>query len=201
MSAGRGRRPGSPDTRAEILTAAREAFATAGFKATSVRAIAATVGVDAALVHHYFGTKEDLFAATAELPLDPGEVLLPALAGDRADAGARLVRAFLGIWDDPGMRLPLLAFVRRALDPEGAALAREVLSKRILEPVGAALGIDEPERRMPLAASQLGGLLLMRYVLALEPVASMPAEELVAVYGPTLQRYLDGPLPSGLEEG
>jgi hypothetical protein len=48
---------------------------------------------------------------------------------------------------------------------------------------------------MPLVASQLIGLVMLRYVLAVEPLASAPAEELVAIYAPTLQRYLTGPLP------
>ena len=55
---GPGRRPGAADTRGEILAAARSEFAAKGYDASSVRGIAREAGVDPALVHHYFGTKE-----------------------------------------------------------------------------------------------------------------------------------------------
>ena len=71
----RGRRPGAPDTRAAVLAAARAAFAAKGFGGTTIRAVAADAGVDPALVHHYFGTKDDLFLAAMELPVDPREVI------------------------------------------------------------------------------------------------------------------------------
>src|SRR5687768_10927277 len=91
----RGRRPGSPDTRAGVLTVARERFATQGYAGTSVRAVAAEAGVDPALVHHYFGTKDDLFLAALELPVDPRQILLPAIAaGGVEDVAERMLRAF-----------------------------------------------------------------------------------------------------------
>ena len=96
----RGRRRGRPDTRAAILAAAREQFSASGFSGTSVRAVARGAGVDPALVHHYFGTKDQLFAASLELPMDP-TLIAPALLADGLDGlGERLVRTFLGIWDD-----------------------------------------------------------------------------------------------------
>src|SRR5918912_3213202 len=97
----RGRRPGAPDTRATILDAARALFAERGFAGTTIRGVASAAGVDAALVHHYFGTKDDLFLAAMELPVDPRRVLAPALTGDVGAAGERLLRAFLSMWDDP----------------------------------------------------------------------------------------------------
>ncbi len=191
----RGRRPGAPDTRAEILAAARSLFAARGLRSASVRAIAAEAGVDPALVHHYFGTKDDLFVAALELPVDPRVALAPVLAGGVDGAGERLVRVFLSVWDDEQARLPLLGLVRGVVDPEGRRLLREGIFGVILGPVGEALGIDEPRRRIAHVASQLMGLVMMRYVLEVEPLASMAPETLVATYGPTLQRYLDGQLP------
>lgn len=195
MTARRGRRPGAPDTRAAILAAARELFASGGFAGTSIRAVAAAAGVDAALVHHYFGSKDDLFVAALELPVDPRERLAEVIALGPDGAGERLVRTFLGVWDDPDLRLPLIGLTRGILDPSGQRLLRDGFLPAVIQPVGVALGIDRPEVRMPLVASQVIGLILTRYVLEVEPMASMPAEELVAIYGPTIQRYLTGPLP------
>ncbi len=191
----RGRRPGAPDTRAAILTAARECFAESGFAGTSVRAVAALAGVDAALVHHYFGTKEDLFVAALELRVDPREALLPVSAGGIDGAGERLMRIFLAVWDDEESRLPLLAVVRGIVEPGGQQLLRDGFLRMVLEPVGAELELDQPDRRMTLVASQLIGLVMLRYVLRIEPLASERPEVLVATYAPVLQGYLSGPLP------
>jgi AcrR family transcriptional regulator len=191
----RGRRPGAPDTRATILAAARARFAEHGFAATSVRSVATDAGVDAALVHHYFGTKDDLFVAALQLRIDPRVAVLPVIEGGVAGAGERLMRLFVSVWDDEETRLPLLGLVRGILEPGGAQLVKDGFLRMVLRPIGEGLEIDDPERRLPLVASQLAGLVLLRYVLAVEPLSSMLGDELVAVYGPTLQRYLDGPLP------
>jgi AcrR family transcriptional regulator len=83
----RGRRPGSGDTRGEILAAARELFAAHGFERTSMRAIARQVHVDPALVLHYFGTKENVFLSAIELPFEPEAVLPTVLSGDIGSLG------------------------------------------------------------------------------------------------------------------
>jgi AcrR family transcriptional regulator len=194
-SARRGRRPGAPDTRAAILASAREQFATAGFSGTTIRGIAAEAGVDAALVHHYFGTKDDLFVAALELPVDPRVVLAPAIAQGPEGAGERMLRVFFSVWDDPANRLPLLGLVRGLLEPSGQQLMRDGFLEVVMGPVGVALGIEEPERRMPLVMSQVIGLIIARYLLEVEPLASMPEDEVVAIYAPTIQRYLTGALP------
>ncbi|GAB3195467.1 TetR family transcriptional regulator [Nocardioides hungaricus] len=191
----RGRRPGAPDTRAAILASARTLFAAQGFAGTSVRAVAAGAGVDAALVHHYFGSKDDLFVAALELPVDPRERLAGVVAEGPDGAGERMLRVFLSVWDDPELRLPLIGLARSMLDPSGQRLMRDGFLPAVLLPVGVALGIERPEVRMPLVASQVIGLILTRYVLEIEPIATMPAEDLVAIFAPTIQRYLTGPLP------
>jgi len=190
----RGRRPGAPDTRAAILGAARELFATSGYGGTSIRAVAAAAGVDAALVHHYFGTKDDLFLAALQLPIDPRSAMLPVLEGGLPGAGERLLRVFLGVWDDEQNQQPLLALVRGLAEPSGQRLVRDGVLQMVLGPVGRGLGIDDPERRMALVASQMVGVVILRYLLRAEPLASMAPDELVAAYAPTLQRYLSGPL-------
>ncbi|PVG82486.1 TetR/AcrR family transcriptional regulator [Nocardioides gansuensis] len=188
----RGRRPGNPETRTAILDAAREAFAASGFRGTTIRGVASAAGVDPALVHHYFGSKDDLFVASLRLPVDPRERLAPALVGGPDGAAERLLRVFLSVWDDPANRLPLLAVVRGMFDPAGHRLLTEGFLPAVVLPIGRALGVDEPERRMPVVASQLIGLIMARYVLELEPIASMAEEEIIRVYAPTIQRYLTG---------
>jgi len=191
----RGPRPGSPDTRAVVLAAARERFAAQGYAGTSVRGVASDAGVDPSLVHHYFGSKDDLFLAALEVKVDPREAMAPVIAGGVDGAGERLMRVFVSVWDDEEARLPLLGLVRGIVDPGGQQLVRDGFVRIVLGPVGSALELDQAERRMAHVASQLVGLVVLRYVLAVEPLASMPAEQLVATYAPVIQGYLSGPLP------
>ena len=191
----RGRRPGAPDTRAEVLAAARASFAEKGFRGTTIRAVAAAAGVDPALVHHYFGTKDDLFLAALEMPVDPRELLAPVMAQGPDGAGERLLRTFLSVWDDPEIQVRLLAVVRSVLDEDGATLLKEGFIPVVVGPILAQLVKDRPEVRIPLVTSQVTGLIVTRYVLALPPMAAMPADAVVARIGPVLQHYLTGDLP------
>ncbi|CAM3639055.1 TetR/AcrR family transcriptional regulator [Nocardioides zeicaulis] len=191
----RGRRPGAPDTRAEVLAAARESFAGKGFRGTTIRAVASAAGVDPALVHHYFGTKDDLFLAALELPVDPREVLAPVVAAGPDGAGERFLRAFLAVWDDPDLQVRLLAVVRSVLAEGGGSLLKEGFIPVVVGPVLAQLVADRPEVRVPLVASQVVGLIVTRYVVGLPAMAAMPADDLVARMAPVLQHYLTGDLP------
>ena len=191
-SARRARHPGGDPRRGPRASSPPRAS-----RARRSAAIAADAGVDAALVHHYFGTKDDLFLAALEHPGRPAQVHRPpVVAGGPDGAAERLLTAFLSVWDDPELRPSLLAVVaRRCMDPGAQRLLSDGFLPVVIEPVGVALGLDRPELRMPLVASQVIGLILLRYVLEVEPLASMPGEQVVATYAPTLQRYLTGPLP------
>jgi len=191
----RGRRPGAPDTRAEVLAAARASFAEKGFRGTTIRAVAASAGVDPALVHHYFGSKDDLFVAALQIPVDPREVLAPVVAAGPDGAGERLMRALLGVWDDPAVQPGLLALVRSLISDDSGGLVRDAFIPVVVGPVLAALVADRPDVRIPLVASQVVGLIVARYVVALPPMAEMPAEDVVARVGPVVQHYLTGDLP------
>ena len=194
--AGRGRRAGGADTRGEILDAARASFAEAGYAGTSIRKVAAAAGVDPALVHHYFGTKDDLFIAALEMPTDPRRIMAAVAEGDRETVGARLVEAFLDVWDDPDARLRLLAIVRSGVVGEpGRTIVETAMKRLVFGFLVQALGIEDGDRRFSLVASQMAGLVMTRYVLQLEPIASMPRAEVVAWVGPTLQRYITDPGP------
>jgi len=191
----RGRRPGNPETRSAILDAARSAFAAAGFAGTTIRGVAAAAGVDPALVHHYFGTKDDLFMAALDVPVDPREVLAPVVAAGPEGAGVRLLETFLAVWDDPAMQLRLLAVARSVLAPGTETLLTHGFIPVVIRPVLEKLCVDRPDERVPLVASQVIGLVVARYVLRLEPLASEPAQVVAARVGPTIQRYLTGDLP------
>lgn len=190
------RGPGRPadggDRRALILDAARGQFASKGYAGASVRAIAREAGVDPALVHHYFNTKEQLFVAAMELPVNPGDLLPDVLTGDLDHVGERLVRMFLQLWSRPDFREPFLGIVRSAFTSEqGAAMLREFVGSALLARVSAAVG-SPPPLRVEAAAAQLVGVVLLRHVVRIEPLASAPEEELVALLAPTVQRYLTG---------
>lgn len=196
QSSGRGRRPGGPDTRGSILAAARSSFASKGFAGTTIRAVAADASVDPALVHHYFGSKDDLFLAALEIPIDPRDIVQSVLAEGVDGAAERLLRIFLAVWDDPQQRLPLVALVRTGLSDEtGHDLFGELLSRLIFAPVTDMLGVDDGRRRAQLVATQILGLIVGRYVMRFEPLASMPADELVAWLAPNIQRYMTGDPP------
>ncbi len=190
------RGPGRPadggDRRQAILDAARQQFAEKGFAAASVRAIARQADVDPALVHHYFGSKEQVFVAAMELPFDPAERLPQVLAGDPDQLGERLVRLFLGVWGDPAFRTPMLGLVRSAFTSEqGATMLREFVGSALLGRIVAAGDSPDP-LRVQAAAAQLVGLVLLRHVVRLEPLASADDETLVALVAPTVQHYLRG---------
>jgi AcrR family transcriptional regulator len=192
-----GRRPGNQDTRTSILEAARDAFAEKGFDRASVRAIAADAGVDAALVHHYFGTKDKLFLAVMNSPIDPAELVPQAMQGPREQAGERLVRLVLTIWDSPAGAAALAVF-RSALSNEWTArLLREFVVIQVLRRAISELSVDPAEAslRAGLVATQMAGLILARYVLKIEPMPTTDPELLIAAIGPNVQRFLLDPLP------
>jgi AcrR family transcriptional regulator len=191
----RGRRPGASDTRERILAAARERFAAHGYDRTRIRDVAADAGVDAALVHYFFTSKDGLFVAAMQLPFRPADVIAPVLAEGLPGLGERIVRRLLGVWDDPANRSALLAIVQGASAHEGAADAlREFLRSEVVGRVAGVVEADRPELRANLVASQIIGLIAARYIARVQPLAGLDAEAVVPLVGATLQRYLDGPL-------
>jgi AcrR family transcriptional regulator len=191
-----GRRPGKPDTRQAILAAARDVFAEWGYDRASIRGIAAVAGVDPALVHHYFGNKDQLFRAAIQSPIDLGELITETLSDRSLDSlGERLVRAFLRVWDSPAGK-PAAAMVRSMVGRDWTTrLLREFLISQVLRHVRTAGLVTEPERRFPLIASQMIGLGMTRYILKIEPLASADPDWVVAALAPTIQRYLTMELP------
>lgn len=189
-----GRRPGASTTREDLLAAARAEFAASGFEGATVRAIAARAGVDPAMIKHHFGSKQGLFAASVELPFDPGELVEKVLAGDRDNIGHRLALTFLTMWDSAG-GTSALSVVRSAVQTDdGSALMRRFFIERVMrrgftEFMG---WTPEAQWRANLVASQLVGLLIARYVVRFEPLASASVEQAARAVGPNLQHYITG---------
>ncbi|MFE2449299.1 TetR/AcrR family transcriptional regulator [Streptomyces melanosporofaciens] len=180
-----------PGARDRILAAARNEFAERGYDKTSIRGIAKSAEVDPALVHHYFGTKEQVFEAAIELILAPAMGTPDAVHGSREGAGERMARYMFGFWENPVSRLPMLAVMRSALTNDAAAaVLRGMIERRLLLRMAGELDVPDPEFRAQLAAGHLMGIALLRYVIRMEPMASAEIDDIVAMVGPTLQRYL-----------
>lgn len=190
----RGRRPGGLDTRSAILAEARRQFALAGYASTTLRSVAAGADVDPRLVLHYFGSKRGLFRAAVELPIEPATILDRAIHGTSGTVGERVATLALSVMDEPRPRQAFLGILRAAVvEPEAAALIRDVLTERMLVPIARELGADRPELRASMVASQLIGLIVARHVVRIEPVASASQATLVAALGPAMNHYLQGP--------
>ncbi|MFG2090858.1 MULTISPECIES: TetR/AcrR family transcriptional regulator [unclassified Spirillospora] len=192
--ASRGRRRGSPDTREEILAVARRRFLADGYGPVTMRSIAAEAGVDAALISYFFGSKKGLFGAVLGLIANPPEVLAGALPGDPVTLPERVLRALLTAWDDPELGRPLVLMVRAATqDPELARLVRDIVEDELLGRIADHVGGPDARNRTGVFGAQLAGVIFTRYILGVEPVASMPRDELLARLTPGLRAVLYGP--------
>lgn len=178
-------------TRGLILAAAADEFGARGYEAASLRAIARRAGVDPALIRHYFDDKADLFATTIEAPFRPDRVVPMILAGPQTEVGERLVRYVLTELASPAAQKRMALVLRAAIGHNPASrMFKEFLVREVFHRIAAAVRADDAEFRASLAASQIAGLMLTRYVLKLEPIASAPVEELVGRLGPVLQWHL-----------
>jgi AcrR family transcriptional regulator len=186
-----GRRPGQGATREVIIIAARSLFSDRGYDGTTMRLVAATAQVDPALIYHYFGSKQQLFVASMEIPFDWAAAFPALLGGPREEIGERLVRVMLGFWEDPLIRPRFMGVVRSAAtDPEAAAMVRRLLAEGPVLAMARAIGTPDGELRAMLAASHIMGVALLRYILRIEPLASADVETLARLIGPSVGAYL-----------
>ena len=192
-----GRPAGNSDTRDRILVNARVLFARNGIANTSIRTVAAAAGVDSALVHHYFGTKEKLFAAAVRVPIDPMDIIGPLRETPVEELGHKIPSMLLPLWDSE-VGAGFIATLRSILAGSEVNLFRSFIRDVIAVEVGTR--VDNPPGsgiiRIQFVASQLVGVLMARYILDLEPFKSLPAEQIVETIAPNLQRYLTGDLPA-----
>ena len=189
-----GRRPGASDTREQIAVAARTQFAELGYERATFRGIAAAAGVDPALVVHFYGSKEDLFREVMQLPPAVSEALVRIADGPREQMGTRLAELVIAALENPATRPVVLGRIRSASShPDAAALVRETVT-RDLSALTSAITDDQPDTRAVLVGAQVVGIALARYVVHVEPLASLPTAEVIELIAPTFQRYLTGPL-------
>ncbi|WP_340376989.1 TetR family transcriptional regulator [Streptomyces sp. SS7] len=192
---GRPPRTEAADTRDRILAAAREEFSERGYEKTSVRGIAKAAGVDSALVHHYFGTKEQIFEAAIEVAFAPAFQAPAAITEGPLDGvGERMARFVFGVWENPATRAPLLAIVRSAVNNDtAAAVFRRLVASQVLRRVTAQVDLPDAELRAELAAAQLVGCAILRYVIKVEPLASADVELIIERVAPVVQGHLTAP--------
>lgn len=192
-----GRPPGTSDTRERILISARDLFARNGIDKTSIRAVAADAGVDPALVHHYYGTKQQLFAAAIHIPIDPMDVLKPLRETPVDLIGYALPSILLPLWDSD-LGKGFIATIRSMLGGSEVGLLRSFLQEVIAAEIGPR--VDDPVGsgviRVQFVASQLVGVVMARYILELDPFKSLPVQQIAETIAPNLQRYLTGDLPA-----
>ncbi len=187
-----GRRPGESGSRAKILSAARAEFALHGYSGATIRAIAKRAGCDAALVHHFFGTKERLFGEVMVIP--EARDYLPDILTDPEHAGELIVRRFLETWEGgTNSRQIILGLLRTAVSGErSASRVREMAMRASLLPIIDATHIPDGALRTGLIGSHLVGLMITRHIIRLDGVAAASVDELVEAVAPTVQRYLYG---------
>jgi AcrR family transcriptional regulator len=190
-SRGRGRPRGTTHTREQILQSARQMFLASGYRRVSMRAIATAAGVDVALISYYFGSKRGLFAAVMQLAVSPPEVLRYSLRGDPSRLPERIIADVIATWDDPERGAPLAALYHSAgSDPAASRLLRELIEREVVAVIAEHLGGADASARAGIVASQIAGLIFMRYVLRAEPLATMPTDQLVSYAAPAVRAAL-----------
>lgn len=198
-----GRRPGHPETQQVILAAAQRLFAERGYAKTTIRAVAEAAEVDPALVPYYFQSKEGLFRAALDVPIDPEKLIDTILAEGDVPAPLRLVQAYLAIWDAPESELAMIGFFRRIIsEPETVDLMRDFIGTTALQrAVSTLLADTDPTQarlRIELVMSHLVGLMVLRKVLKVSPIADMTSDQVATLVAPTIAQYLHGDLPFSL---
>ena len=184
----RGRRPGKPETRAAVLAAARTRFLADGYDRASLRAIAADAGVDVALLSYFFGSKRGLFGAAMALPVNPIDVLQSEIDGDLATLPERLLTRLLAIWDEPATGEPLKALGQAAItDPELNRLIRESIGTEIVARMAKRIAGPQATQRAVAFTTQIAGIILTRYLIGFEPIASMDRADVIRTMAPTLR--------------
>jgi AcrR family transcriptional regulator len=191
-----GRRPGVSGSRQAIIDAARAKFAERGYEGATIRSIAHDAGVDAALIHHFFETKEGVFSAAMRDAFDVDGLVTGVVEPGISGLGERIVRMFLGIWDTSPSRDAMLGMIRSSVShPDAAKLLRGVLGTDLVGRITKEAGLPDAELRAALIGSQLVGLAMTRYVVEVSSLLALNKESLVEAIAPTVQHYLVGDVP------
>ena len=192
-----GRKPEGRPTREGILRSAAKQFAERGYHGATIRTIALDAQVDAALIHYFFGTKEELFAAAMGDAFQVAEILQEVSEPGPGMVGWRLLRSLLQMWDDPSAREPLLAVLRSVVADDGTArIVRDCVATQAIAYIVKTHTNSQHELRTALISSHIFGILVARYVLRIEPLAGLSAEQAAAMLAPALDGCLAENLPS-----
>ncbi len=178
-------------SRETVLRAAKQRFAVEGYEKTTLRAIASDARVDPSMVLYLFGSKAELFRESLRLIVDP-DVLVAAMADGDDDVGTRMVRTYLGIWENPDTATSMVAMLQSATSNSDAHDAfRAFMQNYVLTAVSGVLGGGEQARlRATLAATNLVGTAILRYVVRVPPLATLPVDDVVRLVAPSVTRYL-----------
>jgi AcrR family transcriptional regulator len=186
-----GRRAGNSGTREAVLATARRQFSRLGYDRTTMRGVAAEAGVDQKLVGYFFGSKHELFVAATTLPFDGPISVAAVLGGDAQERGERLARLIVGLLEDRDAGPSMVGLIRAAAAEQKAArMVREMLTEQIWGPAASALPVHNPQLAVNLIAMHLIGLVMARYVIGVEPLASLSEDQVVRLLAPMLLRHL-----------
>lgn len=186
-------------TRERILNTAQAVFAELGYNQASVRQIAAAAGVDQSLVHHYFGTKEALYLEATRIPFDPEDVVTEAMSRADEELGEAIIETIIRLMNSPA-GIAHRALIRSMLAPNhDLGVLRDYLVEFVLTTAAKRIGGDEKQARLRagIIGSQVGGLIMARYIVGIEVIAALSDDEVIAIYGPILQRLIEMPLEAG----
>jgi AcrR family transcriptional regulator len=190
----RGRPSGNPGTRAALVKMASEHFLAHGYTGTSVRALAREAGVDHSLVNYYFGSKRGLFAEVMGLTLPPSRILDVILARSGPRMAEAVLTGLLTVWDDPNHRAPMVAMIGEATtSPVVRSAVCGYLENEVFARVAHLAGGQNTTERTAAASAILSGVVFARYILHLEPLASMTPDRVVRILAPALRAALTPP--------
>jgi len=180
-------------TKQAILDAAGSLFAETGFDRATIRAIAARADVDPALVHHYYGTKQALFAAVHELPVNPAELIAALVDALRENRAEQIARFYLSVLAVPGS--PFLSLIRAAATHESAArMLREYIEAVLLDTAESLTELPDARLRIALVGSHMIGVVFARSILEIPEITDVEVEGLTTILAPMIDRYLNEPL-------
>jgi AcrR family transcriptional regulator len=159
-----------------------------GYQSVTMRSIAVAAGVDVALVSYYFGSKQGLFSAAMSLPTNPAALVAEELKGDLNTLAERMLRTMLSVWDNAESGAPLRTLAAAATtDADLNRVVREAVAREIVDRFAKRLGGPGASQRAATVTTQMAGLVFARYLLQLEPIASMSVDDVVRRLAPSIQ--------------
>jgi AcrR family transcriptional regulator len=167
-------------TEARILDAASQAFLTAGYERTTIRAVASAAGVDAGLVMHYFGSKQELFRRV----IDAAPV--PEMSGPPGQAAEQILAALASrLESEPAASLTLLRSM--LTNPEAAGIAR--YEAQIAEAIPA----DDADLRAAIISAITLGISVSRHLIKADELATADPARVISLLRPCMRSLAASP--------